>query len=92
MDPMRDDERPTLSTGVEVHRVEDGCVVWVPAADQVHFLNETAMLVLDQCDGQTEWSRMQAVFEEQWGSGAPFDVREAILPSFESAGIIAPAA
>jgi len=46
------------------------------------------MLVLEQCTGATPWSDMQAVFEREWGTGASFDIRDEILPAFESAGIV----
>lgn len=85
---MEDHERPVVAAAVEVHAVEDGCVVYVPADGRVHFLNETAMFVLEQCDGRTPWSEMQAVFDREWGAGATFDVRDQILPAFEAAGII----
>lgn len=85
---MRVDQRPILADGVEVHAVEDGCVVYVRAGRGVHFLNETAMLVLEQCDGTIAWSDMQSEFDATWGVGAAFDVREAVLPAFETAGII----
>jgi hypothetical protein len=68
--------------------VEDGCVVFVPDTDQVHFLNETAMHVLHLCDGQADSASLQAEFGEPGEVG--FDVR-AILEQFERAGIIAPA-
>lgn len=87
---MRDDQIPVLSPGVEVHVVEDGGVAYVPAGQLVHFLNETAMAVLEQCNGMNRWDAMQAVFEAEWGPPG-FDVRESILPQFETAGLIEPA-
>lgn len=89
---MRDDERPVLADGVEVHTVEDGCVVYVPVGRGVHFLNEAAMLALELCDGTTTWARMQAEFDATWGAGAAFDVRDSILPALEAARIIVAAA
>lgn len=38
---------------LEVHEVEDGLVVYDPRSDRVHYLNHTAGLVLELCDGQT---------------------------------------
>lgn len=88
---MRNDERPVLCADVEVHFVEDGCVVYVPDGRHVHFLNETAMLVLDQCDGQIAWGDMQAELERRTGVPVEFDIRDTILPQFEAAHIIEPA-
>lgn len=86
---MNPSDRPTLAPGVEVHAVEDGCVVWVPATEQVHFLNDTAMHVLLLCDGTREASSFQEEF------GAPedvgFDICTGILDQFEAAEIVRPA-
>jgi hypothetical protein len=79
-------DRPLRTPGVEIYAVEDGCVVFVPATDQVHFLNETAMHVLDLCDGRTDVDGLQAEFGDTGDVG--FDVRT-ILEQFERAGIIA---
>ncbi len=76
---------PRLQPGVEIHSVEDGCVVWVPATDQVHFLNDTAMHILHLCDGSLDVSELQSEF------GAPGDVGfdvATILRQFESVNIV----
>ncbi|MGE0702636.1 MAG: hypothetical protein AB7P22_01730 [Vicinamibacterales bacterium] len=77
---------PRLQPGVEVHSVEDGCVVWVPATDQVHFLNDTAMHILDMCDGTLDVTDLQAELGDPGEIG--FDVA-AILGQFEAAKIVA---
>jgi hypothetical protein len=83
---MRAADRPRRSRRIEVHRVEDGCVVYVPATDDVHFLNGTAMEVLDRCDGTRTIAALQAEY------GAPgevgFDLSAGILAQFERAGLI----
>jgi hypothetical protein len=83
-------DRPVLGPGVEVHAVEDGCVVYVPDGRHVHFLNDTAMHVLEQCDGTVTWDEMQSVFVDRYDVPVPFDVRTTILPELEAAGIIRP--
>lgn len=83
---MNPSNRPALAPGVEVHAVEDGCVVFVPATDQVHFLNETAMWVLDLCDGTRDVAALQAEFGEADSVG--FDVCRGILQQFEEARVV----
>jgi hypothetical protein len=78
-------DRPHRQPGVEIHFVEDGCVVWVPTTDQVHFLNETAMHILELCDGTLEVGELQAEFGDPSEIG--FDVA-AILRQFEAASIV----
>jgi hypothetical protein len=78
--------RPRRQAGIEVHSVEDGCVVWVPETDHVHFLNNTAMHILELCDGSLSVHELQDQF------GAPEDVGfdvVATLGQLEAARIIA---
>jgi hypothetical protein len=87
---MHEDACPVRRAGVEVHAVEDGCVVYVPNPAEVHFLNRAAMLALELCDGRTRWRDLQQAFEDRWGR-VDFDVRATLLPQFEAARIIEPA-
>jgi hypothetical protein len=48
---MTGDVRPARTEAVEIHEVVDGFVVYDPATDKVHYLNHTAALVLQLCDG-----------------------------------------
>ena len=45
-------DRPRRTEEVDVNPVADGCVVYDAARDRVHYLNHTAALVLEFCDGQ----------------------------------------
>lgn len=74
-----------------MHAVEDGCVVSVRTRGTVHFLNATAMFVLEQCTGEVAWDDVQPAFERIWEVTLPFDVRTEILAEFEAVGIIVPA-
>ena len=82
---MAPDDKSSRCDGVEWHRVEDGCVVFVPASDEVHFLNETAMFVLESCDGATSVAEMQREFDE---AGGDSDLAAGILAQFAASGIV----
>ncbi|HVN35348.1 MAG TPA: PqqD family protein [Casimicrobiaceae bacterium] len=43
--------RPARSPGLEINAVTDGFLVYQRNRDRVHFLNATATLVLESCDG-----------------------------------------
>ena len=43
--------RPTRTDGLEVNEVADGLVVYQAAPEQVHYLNNTAAVVFELCDG-----------------------------------------
>ena len=45
---------PREATGLEHYPVEDGCLVYQPDRDRVHFLNETAYAVLLLCDAGSD--------------------------------------
>jgi hypothetical protein len=38
--------------GLEISEVADGYVVYDPARDRIHYLNHTAVLLLELCNGQ----------------------------------------
>jgi hypothetical protein len=38
--------------GMEIREAPDGFVVYDPARDRVHYLNRTAALLLESCDGR----------------------------------------
>lgn len=86
---MSDDEAvPLLADDIEVHSVEDGCVVYVRSTDDVHFLNAAAMYVLDLCDGQLDVAAIARECEEVFGTGGGREVRRGILSAFSDAGIV----
>lgn len=84
--PMLPSDRPVRSDNLEVHRVEDGCVVYVVATAEVHFLNDTALYVFDRCDGSSTVAELQQELDAF--STTPFDLRDGILAQFERSGLI----
>jgi hypothetical protein len=47
-------DRPAKAPDVEVNVVADGYVVYHAARDRVHYLNHTAAVVLELCDGDRD--------------------------------------
>lgn len=47
-------EHPKLAEGVEINQVADGYIVYQPSRDRVHYLNQTAAIVLELCNGQND--------------------------------------
>jgi hypothetical protein len=43
---------PCQVDGIEINAVSDGYIVYQPDRDRVHYLNHTAALVLELCNGQ----------------------------------------
>jgi hypothetical protein len=42
---------PIQAEGIEVNKVADGYIIYHPERDRVHYLNHTAVLVLELCTG-----------------------------------------
>ena len=45
---------PRPVAGIQVNEVTDGYVVYDPSRDRVHYLNHTAVLLLELCTGQVK--------------------------------------
>ena len=43
---------PKAAEGIEISEVADGYVIYDPKRDRVHYLNQTAVLILELCNGQ----------------------------------------
>jgi hypothetical protein len=44
----------TQASNLEVHNVPDGYIVYQTERDLVHYLNETAAIIFEFCDGKRE--------------------------------------
>jgi hypothetical protein len=65
-DGPANDWRPTPAVGLEVHEVDDGLVVYQAATDRVHYLNPTASVVFQLCDGRRTEVEIAALVGEAW--------------------------
>jgi len=62
---------PTRTTGLDVHEVEDGLVVYDTTADRVHYLNATASLVFAVCDGSKTADAIVGLVASAWDLESP---------------------
>jgi Coenzyme PQQ synthesis protein D (PqqD) len=53
-------DRPARAGGLDISQVDDGYVVYDPATDLVHHLNQTAAMVLELCTGQDSVAEISA--------------------------------
>ncbi len=44
-------EQPKIADSIDINEVEDGYVIYQQEKDKVHYLNKTAVLVLESCTG-----------------------------------------
>lgn len=82
-------QRLSRPATLQINRLEDGCVVYQPEQDRVHFLNQTAALVLELCDGHHDCHAIEAQVAEHLGFHAPDPkVSGDILQRFLAEGLI----
>ena len=72
-------QAPTQAANLEINEVADGLVVFDPAVQQVHYLNNTASIVFELCDGATSPEQMVALAAEAAPSDAWPDVFDGCL-------------
>jgi len=65
------DACPRVSEGLDVNKVADGYIVYQPARDRVHYLNQTAVLLLELCDGKTRARDLPGLLKEAYELAAP---------------------
>jgi hypothetical protein len=59
--PMSD--RPSRIEEIDVVEVVDGFVIYHPARDRVHFVNHTAAVILELCDGAKTEAEIAALLQ-----------------------------
>lgn len=84
-------EQVVRAASLEIHEVPDGYIVYQTDRDRVHYLNKTAAIILEFCDGLRDRndivSRVAKVFElgpsayEEIGAGFDAMVREGLILS-----------
>ncbi len=45
-------EKPKHVDGLDINPAEDGYIIYQPEQDRVHFVNATAVLILELCTGE----------------------------------------
>ena len=56
-------ESPRQVEGVEINQVADGYVVYHLARDRVHYLNQTATIVLELCNGKNDAAKIASLLQ-----------------------------
>jgi hypothetical protein len=71
---------PKRPDNLDINPAEDGFIIYQPDQDRVHFLNPTAVLILELCDGTRPLPEIAAMVQEAYGlPEAPIEaVRDAV--------------
>lgn len=60
-------KRPVRRAGLEIVKAKEGYMIHDPAKDRVHYLNHTAVVVLELCDGETSPTRIAEMLRHAYG-------------------------
>lgn len=80
---------PREAEGLEHYPVEDGCLIYQPDRDRVHFLNETAYAVLLLCGGRYDAEAMARQLALDYRlEKAPVDMVREVLDRLAGEGLV----
>ena len=89
---MADDDGryPVITPGLEINPVADGSIVYQPDRDRVHYLNQTAALILEFCNGRNAEADLPELLRLAYDlSALPAAEVAECLESFRKEGLIA---
>jgi hypothetical protein len=86
-------QHPRRTDGLEINPIEDGFMIYRPETDRVHYLNHTAVLILELSNGRNTPARIATLLQHAYGlSEAPRqEVAETLIKMTEE-GLIRRAA
>jgi len=83
------DAFPKLADNIEINQVEDGYVIYQPDLDRVHYLNKTAVLILEACTGKNAVEEIERLVQEAFSlAEAPKKEVEDCLTNLSKEGLI----
>ncbi|TBR27483.1 MAG: PqqD family protein [Reyranella sp.] len=81
--------RPACAAGLEINPVSDGYIVYQPDRDRIHYLNATAALVLELCNGRNDVNELAALLQLAFDLGEPpHDAVAECLDTLMSEGLV----
>lgn len=81
---------PKLVSGVEINKVADGYIIYQPSRDRVHYLNHTATIVLELCNGKNSPAEIAGLLQSAYELPEPPEAEvAACLQQLTSEGLVA---
>ncbi|MFO7986525.1 MAG: PqqD family protein [Desulfatiglandaceae bacterium] len=80
---------PKQHSNLKIFEADDGYIVYHRERDRIHFLNHTAVLILELCDGRHSIPEIIGVLEKGYGLKKPPE-KEVMdtINNFEQEGLI----
>jgi hypothetical protein len=63
--------RPRKAGDFDIREFEDAYMIYQPERDRVHYLNHTAVLILELCTGENTTARIAEILKDTYGLDAP---------------------
>ena len=83
------DENPKKIEGLDLDETDEGYVIYEPGKDRVHYLNPTAALILEFCDGTNTAAGIVALVQQAYGlDESPGEVVRAVLTQMKDEGLL----
>ena len=80
---------PEQYPNLKIFESDDGYIVYHRERDRVHFLNHTAVLILELCNGKNSVDKMVEMLKKGYGlDSSPEHEIHKLLNSFESEGLV----
>jgi hypothetical protein len=80
---------PVKVPDLEINEVTDGYIVYQPDRDRVHYLNQTAALILELCNGRNAEANLPELLRLAWDlSEPPFEEVAECLETLRKEGLI----
>ncbi len=81
---------PKTAQGLEINAVADGYIVYQSDRDRVHYLNQTAALILELCNGRNAAAALPELLQSAFDlPDAPVEEVEECLRTLRTEGLVA---
>ncbi|MGA3397587.1 MAG: PqqD family protein [Acetobacteraceae bacterium] len=64
-------DRPDKTVGLEINPVTDGYIIYQADRDRVHYLNQTAAIVFELCNGHNAIDDLARMVQQAWQLTSP---------------------
>jgi len=83
------DSNPRHINNLDINPADDGYIIYQPELDRVHYLNATAVLILELCTGSNSSEEIIDLVQQAYGlPEAPVEVVGEALKQLKAEGLL----
>lgn len=80
---------PKAKAGLDISAAEDGYIVYQPELDRVHYLNPSAVLVLELCNGENSTREIAELLQRGYNlEQAPYAMVDQAVATLNQEGLL----